>query len=209
MSASQPAAGNPLPSLPQIDTETTAGRCAASIAGGSAALNSDGEAGVGYLLARSEANLFDAPRPEDASTYAQVGFRDSIVVTSPGRSGVVTVRGQIFFDGLLDVTGVGEAGMRLRMIATSGSVGQVFLEECPLYSLCFGAYGNYPRIFSEARDVHVTLTLGSTKRTGSRRNRSRPSPRSARNAARRRPPSLSRAWSAAPSRRPGSRRCRR
>ena len=150
------------PSLPQIDIETTAGSCAASIAGGAASLNSDGEAGVGYLLARSEANLFDAPRPEDASTYAQVGFRDSIVVTSPGRSGVVTVRGQIFFDGLLDVTGVGEAGVRLRMVATPGSGGQVFLEECTLNSLCFGAFGSYPRIFSEARDVQVNLTLGTT-----------------------------------------------
>lgn len=150
------------PSLPQIDSETTEGSCAASIVGGSAALNSDGEAGVGFLLARSEANIFDAPRPEDATTYAEVGFRDSIVVTSPGRSGVVTVRGQIFFDGLLDVTGVGVAGMRLRMVATPGSGGQVFLEECSLSSLCFGAFGNYPRIFSEARDVQVNLTLGTT-----------------------------------------------
>lgn len=150
------------PAFPQIDSENAQGSCTASIIGEAAALNSDGEAGVGYVFARSEANIFDAPRPDGATTYAAVGFRDSIVVTSPGRSGVVTVRGQIFLDGVLDVTGVGQAGMRLRMIATPGSGGQVFLEECNLDSLCFGEYGNYPRIFSETRDVQVNVTLGNT-----------------------------------------------
>jgi len=48
------------------------------------------------------------------------------------------------------------------MVATPGSGGQVFLEECSLGSLCFGSYGSYPRVFSDARNVQVNLTLGNT-----------------------------------------------
>jgi hypothetical protein len=152
-------AGDPL-----FDSESTSGSCGAFVQGGGASLTTDGEAAVGAFLARSEAAIFEGPRPDQAYATTNVDFRDTITVSSEGRAGqIATVHGQAFLSGLVDVTGTGRAGVRLEVITSPGGISQVVLEDCTAYpDSCFGSFDPYPRIVDSYFEVDFNVVLGNS-----------------------------------------------
>lgn len=93
---------------PAIVVDTTTDSCTAELSPLPVAMNSDGVGDLGFLLARSEyARIGEIPI-DDADTFAQTSFRDTIVVNSPGLAGqTVAIHAVAFLNGVIDVTGTG------------------------------------------------------------------------------------------------------
>lgn len=145
--------------LPEIVVDTTTDTCTASLAPEPVSLNSDGTGDLGILLARAEYTRIGELPIEDADTFAQTSFRDTIVVNSPDLAGqTVTIHAIAFLNGVIDVSGTGEAAVML--VASPG--GQLVFESCDPTSLCFGSFGNYPRIVSEVVDVDINAQVGAS-----------------------------------------------
>jgi hypothetical protein len=150
------------PGDPIVDDESSdAGSCTTSIVTGAAAVNSEGEAGIGSFLARAEANILDGA-VDDADTFTRVQFRDTITVDSPGLTGqFVTVKAEAAVSGVLDVTGIGEATARLDVITSPGGISEVFREQCILGVSCFDSFEPYPRIVQGAYEVSFDIRVGT------------------------------------------------
>lgn len=144
--------------LPEIVVDTTTDTCTAALSPSPVAMNSDGAGDLGFLLARAEYTRVGEIAIDDADTFAQTSFRDTIVVNSPGLAGqTVTIHATAFLNGVIDVTGTGEAAVTL--IASPG--GQLVFETCDPTSLCFGSFG-YPRIVSEEVEVNLNAQVGAS-----------------------------------------------
>jgi hypothetical protein len=150
---------------PVSDQESTTGSCTSSLVGEFAALNGDGDADVGFLRSRSEANILQGPNPfqkpiDNASTDTTAQFVDTITVTADGFTGLVTLHATVAVSGFVDVVGNAQAGVASNVIA--GSISQVISEGCTSNpgDPCFGSVDPFPRIVSEVVDASFTVVLG-------------------------------------------------
>lgn len=151
------------PTEPIVDQSDTPGSCASSVDSGSVFLNSDGEAGVGFFLARAEYNRVDDAPIDDAVTFTRTQFRDTIVLDSPGLAGqFVTIHAAAFLDGVIDVTGTGRASVRLDVLSNPGGSSMLVFQECRVGMSCFGSFDPYPRVVSEAVDVSFNVQVGAS-----------------------------------------------
>lgn len=149
------AGGDP----PQIVVDTTSDSCTASLSPSPVSLNSDGSGDLGILLARSEYARAGEIPIDDADTFAQTSFRDTIVVNAPELTGqTVTIHAVALLNGVIDVAGTGQAGLTL--VASPG--GQLIFESCSETSLCFGSVGGYPRVVSEVVDFGINVQVGAS-----------------------------------------------
>jgi hypothetical protein len=150
-----PAGGDP----PQIVVDTTSDTCTASLSPETIALDADGAGALGFLLARAEYTRIGEIPIDDADTFAQTSFRDTIVVNAPELTGqTVTIHAVALLNGVIDVTGTGQTGVTL--VASPG--GQLIFETCSETSLCFGSVGNYPRVISEVVDFDINVEVGAS-----------------------------------------------
>jgi hypothetical protein len=151
------------PGAPIVDSMMGPGSCASSVNEAPVSLNGDADADVGAFSARAEYVRTGTDPIDDASTYGRAQFRDTIVLSSPGLEGQsVTIRALAFVNGVLDVTGTGEAGVGLGILVSPGGSSQLLFEECRIGVACFGSFDPYPRFVSEVVEVSFDVVVGGS-----------------------------------------------
>jgi hypothetical protein len=143
---------------PVNENVTTDAGCTAHGESGPAILTSDGEADWGALRARSEGTFLDGDT-DTSTTFARVGWQDTITVDSPGLTGQLgMVHGSLHLEGFIDVTGSASGTLALDLTTSLASSGLKHVQCFGESPVCDGS--SPPRFYAESIPVDWTVRFG-------------------------------------------------